>query len=259
MATADILIRPPIRASSGAQTIRTSLGRRARLTRLDPIPRQYKFVVNWGNGTDFSIRRAGVKVFNNPEAIRRASNKLTTFQMLQAAGVRVPSFSTTPPTDRGKAVWLARTKLTGSCGEGISVVRKDADFPSAPLFVKYVPKTEEYRVHVAAGRVIFVQQKKRKSDAEQTADQKLIRNYDNGWVFCPVDVAVLESNLQPAIDATKAVGLDFGAVDMIIGRDDSLPYILEINTAPGLESPGLIEAYKKAFEEMAECQAKNTR
>lgn len=244
---AKILVRPPVRPSNGAQTIRQGLGVLARLSRINPIPRQYKYLINWGNSTAINAAHA-IKLFNSPAAISIASNKLECFRALARAGVRIPAFQTNTP-ERDGAIWLARTVLHGSCGDGIVVVRKGDEFPAAPLYVKYVPKREEYRVHVAFGQVIFIQQKKRRSDNEQTPDQKLIRNYDNGWVFCPVTDG-RPCGGDAAINAVRAVGLDFGAVDLIIGKDDGLPYILEINTAPGLESPGLITAYTQAFQQV---------
>lgn len=242
---AHVLVRPPNRPSNGAQTIRESLGDVCRLSRMDPIARQYRYVINWGNSTNFTHN---VTCFNAPAAVGRAANKLTTFLALREYGVPIPPFFTNhPPVD--KNIYLARTSLTGSGGEGIVVIRPGDAIPEAPLYVKYIRKTVEFRVHVAFGEVIFAQQKKRKSDNEQTADQKLIRNYDNGWVFCPVEIDALPASLmQAVVPAVAALGLDFGAVDCVMGRDDGAPYVLEINTAPGLESPGLIAAYTEAFQ-----------
>lgn len=145
-------------------------------------------------------------------------------------------------------IWLARTNLLGSGGAGIVVLRKGDPVPDAPLYVQYIPKLIEYRVHVFRDKVIFCQQKKRLREAEQTKDEKLIRNHDNGWVFCPVDVATLsEDTKNVAVVTVRNLGLDFGAVDLLLGKRDSLAYALEVNTAPGLESPGLIEAYSSSF------------
>ena len=249
---ANILVRPPAnRASNGAQTIRQALGNVCRLSRINPVPRQYRWLINWGNTAPVQ-GRADLRVINTPEAIARAVDKIATLRTLQEAGVRVPEFSTDAP-ERGRAIWLARTNLRGSGGDGIVVVRRGDALPAAPLYVKYVPKREEYRLHVVNGVVVFAQQKRRKvTDApEQTKDQKLIRNYDNGWVFCPVEPEALDLQLsRAAVDATAALGLDFAAVDMLRGRDDDNPYVLELNTAPGLESPGAIEAYTQGFRQL---------
>lgn len=244
---AKVLIRPPAnRASNGAQTINRELGNVSRLSRISPVPRQYRCLINWGNTDPVVAARAPFRVLNQPSAVALAVDKLVSLRALQQAGVRVPEFTTTLADDRGRDVWLARTNLRGSGGDGIVVVRRGEPVPAAPLYVKYVPKLEEYRVHVVDGHIVFIQQKRRVRDNEQTDDEKLIRNHANGWVFCPVtDGRACGQDL--AINAVAALGLDFGAVDLIIGRDDRLAYILEVNTAPGIESPTLAAAYKEEF------------
>lgn len=249
----NILIRPPTRPSNGAQTIRQALGSVARLSRRDPVPRQYNRIINWGNSAPIRSVRTDVKVLNKPEAVANASNKLAAFRKMSEAEVSIPEISTTVPSITDGDIWFARTSLTGSAGHGIVVLRSGDNIPAAPLYVRYVRKTAEFRIHVANGQAIFVQQKRRKGGVEQSADQKLIRNHDNGWVFCPVDLNEVQQEWKDeAVKATLSLGLDFGAVDCIVGRSDNKLYILELNTAPGLESPGLIAAYTEAFREMTQ-------
>lgn len=222
------------------------MGESARLSRMDTVRRQYKLVINWGNPQRLSDNH-GARILNHPNKVSNAINKATALQIMHDAGVRVPTFSATIPQDRG-GVWLARTTLTGSGGAGIKVVRKGTEFPAAPLYVRYVPKLVEARVHVVNGRAVFLQLKLRDSDAQQTEDQKLIRNYDNGWIFAPRPLDTLKQDaLEEAVKAVAALGLDFGAVDLIIGKKDDKAYVLEVNTAPGLSSPGLIAAYGEEF------------
>lgn len=243
---ARILVRPPERPSSGAQKMNQILGEDSILSRRSPVPRQFRTVVNWGNSSPLVGNHVN-RIINRPEAIAVAVNKLSALSAMQAAGVRVPAFSTGKPADR-RGMWLARHSLTGSGGAGIQVVRKDNEMPTAPLYVKYVPKTTEFRIHVAFGEAVLCQYKLRKNEAEQTPDQKLIRNHDNGWVFAPRPLEDLDLTVkQEAIKAVAALGLDFGAVDMIVGKADNLPYVLEVNTAPGMESPTLMEAYADVF------------
>lgn len=246
---ARVLVRPPTRPSSGAQTINKVLGAASRLSRRNPPPKQYTTIINWGNPTDVNAQ-PGVTIFNPPAAVRKAIDKVTALQTLLAAGVRVPEFSVTPPAERGKGcIWLARLVTNGSGGAGIRVVREEDAFPAAPLYVKYIRKTEECRVHVAFGKAILVQYKLRKAEGEQTADQKLIRNHDNGWVFAPRHTDAPENYLATAVAAVEALGLDFGAVDMVVSKKDGEPYVLEVNTAPGLEGESTIAAWTKAFKE----------
>lgn len=246
---AHVLVRPPTRPSTGAQVVNEVLGSAAMLSRRTPVLKQFRFIINWGNSTPLEVRH-DVKVFNQPAAIAVAVNKLSAMSAMQAAGVRVPEFSTTAPV-APRSIWLARCNLLGSGGDGIKVVREGEAFPAAPLYVRYVPKVDEWRIHVAFGRAILAQKKLRQVDNEQTPDQKLIRNHDNGWVFAPrdLDMDVSDALKVEAVKAVTALGLDFGAVDLVVGKKDSLPYILEVNTAPGIESPTLKEAYSLAFSQ----------
>lgn len=210
------------------------------------VPKQYKYIINWGN-TEEIHARTYQQVINQPEAVARAVDKLAAFRTLEQAGVSVPTFSTTKPTIGKGEIWFARTMLRASGGAGIVVLRNGDSIPDAPLYVRYVKKQREFRVHVVNGEVIFCQEKKREREAEQTADKKLIRNYDNGWVFCLVNEEPPEGVKDVAIAAVSSLGLDFGAIDLVVDRDSGKPYVLECNTAPGLSSPTLIQAYKDAF------------
>lgn len=147
---------------------------------------------------------------------------------------------------------LARTNVRGSGGDGIVVVREGDQLPDAPLYTAYIRKDAEYRLHVVCGKVVAVQQKRRESEAEQTADQKLIRNHGNGWVFAVNKVVFRDDNQRKAcedasVSAVAALGLDFGAVDLVVAAKTGSPYVLEINTAPGIESPTILEAYRSAI------------
>jgi D-alanine-D-alanine ligase-like ATP-grasp enzyme len=51
---------------------------------------------------------------------------------------------------------------------------------------------------------------------------------------------------EHSISAVNTLGLDFGAVDLIVAKDGRV-YVLEVNTAPGIEGITL-EKYVKAFQ-----------
>jgi glutathione synthase/RimK-type ligase-like ATP-grasp enzyme len=243
-----LLLRPPsARASEGLQNLRDVMTGVARLSRVEPVPKQYKVVVNWGNTAGIRLE-APARVLNQPLAIAKAVDKIVAFRTMKEADVRVPEFTQEKPTVGKGAIWFARTVLRGSGGEGIVAIRPGDSVPDAPLYVQYIQKLVEFRLHVVAGKVIFAQQKRRKTEAEQDKDQKLIRNHANGWVFCPVSLdEVSEDAKDVAVRGVASLGLDFGAVDLVIGKRDNLAYVLEVNTAPGLQSEGLINAYATAF------------
>ena len=76
---------------------------------------------------------------------------------------------------------------------------------------------------------------------------EMVRNRNNGWVFCRSNLDRIPDNESIAIQAVEAAGLDFGAVD-IIRTPNRESIVLEINTAPGLEGETLV-SYTNAIRE----------
>lgn len=247
------------RVSESARVLAEALGVRLNALRKAnrTLPR-YKVFLNWGCSVLPITVLHGQHVINRPESVALAKCKLLTFNRLKEAGVPCPPFW----SREDSKVWMprdgiiiARATTRGSGGEGITVVRPGDELPDVPLYTQYIPKDREYRLHVVGNDVILIQQKRKENDVEQTKDQKLIRNRDNGWVFSVNNVRFRDDTQQKevesaAIAAVKALGLDFGAVDMVVHQHNGQPYVLEINTAPGLESPTLIEKYVQKFKEM---------
>jgi glutathione synthase/RimK-type ligase-like ATP-grasp enzyme len=85
----------------------------------------------------------------------------------------------------------------------------------------------------------LVQQKKRRNgfqDLPYKNDD--VRNWHTGWVYATQDITEPpEAIIDVAEMALDALGLTYGAVD-IIHQDTNL-YVLEVNTAPGLEGTTL--------------------
>ena len=61
-------------------------------------------------------------------------------------------------------------------------------------------------------------------------------------------LAFSADTLAAALACLAKTGLDFGAVDVIYTKDERV-YVLEINTAPGLEGQTVLD-YKVFFEEI---------
>lgn len=221
------------------------LARVLRINRIAPgtKPSYVSTIINWGNSNPgFTAYR----IINKPEAVKVAANKLSTLQALKKAGIPVPDFTTEYLVakswqERGYRVVL-RHKVSSHSGNGIEIAYPESDLKYAPLYTKYTKKDKEFRVHVVDGKVIdFCEKRKRISD--EPVDP-LIRSHQNGWVFCRVDVYLTDRMRQVCIQAVKALGLDFGAVDFIT-RDDKM-WVLEVNTAPGICKTSL-KAYADAF------------
>lgn len=204
--------------------------------------------INWG---DSSANLEGHPVILNiPSAVALATNKHKFFDKLKGKPY-IPQYT----TNKNEALeWIKknkkvveRHKLQGHSGEGIKIATTEEELSDAKLYVRYVPKKEEYRVHVFEGEIIDVQQKRKKLDTEGVSNYNpFIRSHLHGWVFCRENVNPKSSVFDAAIDAVAALGLSFGGVDVIYNEHSDKPYVLEVNTAPGIEGE-TVHIYTSTF------------
>ena len=216
-------------------------------------PKRNDLIINWGNG--HTPHWFILNILNHPVEVDLAINKLDTFEVLKQTEISIPEYTTDPDI---AAEWfddnhiiVGRRTLTGHSGQGIELMCSSLDegfrdFSSTfLLYVKYVKKTAEYRVHVWKGEIIDVQQKRKRRGVEVNTQ---IRTHGNGWVFCHEEVAPPQMVLDEAKKSVTALGLDFGAVDAIWNNHYNKAYVLEVNTAPGLEGVTLTKYVNKIKE-----------
>lgn len=233
--------------SKRCKIFRTKLGRKKPYTK-DTI------IINWGN----SERRFNGTYINDPANVLQASDKLAAYLAMEEAGtVPLPDFTTdrrvaTKWLDDGYHV-LVRKVLRGSKGIGITLVApqdgkaaNDGRLADAPLYVEYVKKATEYRIHIFGGDIIDVQQKKRNKSTPDNQVDWQVRNHDKGWIFARDGVVPPTCVLDAARAAVTALGLDFGAVDIGYNEKEKAATVYEVNTAPGLEGTTL-EKYSAAI------------
>lgn len=218
-----------------------------------------KKVVNWGASD------CPYDALNSPLCVKAVSNKLFWFKHLKnlsethpnARVPRVPNWTEA----RGQAfLWnqedktvVCRTVLNGHSGEGI-VIRTPEDLvplPDAPLYVEYIPKDAEYRIHIFNGEVIDVQRKVRDPNREPS-DWK-VRSHDNGFIFTRNDTegrshkdTVPKDVLDQSLAALACSGLVFAACDVIWNKKREKAYVLELNSAPGCEGE-TVNVYRDAI------------
>lgn len=228
-------------ASRSSRVLAEALGiRRLRHTRSTARPR---VVINWGRGIEHA------RIVNGPRAVERAINKHAAFKTLRDHGVAIPDFT----TDRLEAEqWLAdsrvvcRATVTGHEGQGITI-HEQGPLPDVPLYVKYIPKKKEFRVHVCNNKVFDIQQKVLRRGTIDPSFE--VRNTANGFIFQRQGIIVPSSVSVEAIGAIRALGLDFGAVDVIWNESQDKAYALEVNTAPGLEGSSVAN-YARVIREL---------
>lgn len=221
------------------------------------FPRPRDIIVNWGNPRipGWWNGNARTNVLNQPEAVRRAINKIATFRALRDAGVPIPDFAVTRAdaqrffrTDRSRV--LCRSVLDGHSGRGIHIANTPAELTNVPLYVKYVPKEAEYRIHVLNEEIIDIEQKRRRNGVEQDDTERLIRSHRHGWVYTRNGInRPPDACRQAALDAVRALGLQFGAVDIGVHSKYGTK-VYEVNTAPGIEGTTL-EIYTRELRGLA--------
>lgn len=214
-------------------------------------------IINWGS-FDIPANLPVKKIVNHPDNVRTCADKLKFFDTVSGS-VRIPEYT----KDGSKALeWqnsgievMGRSRR-GSGGEGIYFFEEDlANWSSSDFWVQYKKKKDEYRVHVCGDEVIAVQKKALRTTDHtgasidtSTVDYR-IRNLENGFVFKRHGISPPEDVIKQAKAAISAVKLDFGAVDVIYNSFEGKGYVLEVNTAPGLEGT-TVEDYKNALNKM---------
>lgn len=200
-------------------------------------PTSTDILIRWGS--TYSRIRAN-KTYNTIEAINNASNKPLARRLMREAGIDIPddindlaSYNRFPCVGRP-------TQHAGGREFYYCQSQSDIDYAKSKgctYFSKFYPKTAEYRVHVGSGQVLFIS---KKVDGDTSSYNW---NHDKGFYFKVIKPAFYRpSVVNLAINAIEALGLDFGAVDIMADpTDDDLPIsvVCEVNTTPALEGYSL--------------------
>jgi glutathione synthase/RimK-type ligase-like ATP-grasp enzyme len=227
-------------ASRSAKVLANELGAKRKVTTKPFSDGKKRVVLNWGNPRTPPWDDDNITWINHPEKVAIASNKKEALEILGEFGPRSTNNREQANHWLKKGISVVcRHLLRASGGKGIQIVNPDDDVgvPAAPLYVQYVKKQHEYRVHIKGNKIFDIQQKRRKLDNENPNYQ--VRNHENGWVFCRDDLSYRDDLLDIAVASVGKFGLDFGAVDVIYNEHYDKHYVLEVNTAPGLEGTTL--------------------
>lgn len=215
--------------------------------------RARKTVLNWGATTVPEEVRL-CRLMNPPEKVELACDKLKFFTALTETNVRIPEFYTSfeevLKQIKDGADIVARSVLNGHSGAGITLITQETPLKNvvfdAPLYTQYIKKKDEYRVHIVDNEVVDVQRKAVREDKDKDEVNWQIRNHDNGFIYARENLEVPEDVLNQAILAVAACDLDFAAVDVVWNDHQNKAYVLEVNTAPGLEGQ-TVEKYADAI------------
>lgn len=212
-------------------------------------------IVNWGAIQSLGDVPKELRVLNRPENVRVASNKKMFFETMNRLYPElIPPFWTNKDDVPLTETIVCRTVLNGHSGEGIVLYDPDAEvpLPNCELYVQYIPKKWEFRVHATKGEAFMVRRKAR--DRNNLNPNWKIRNHQNGFIFVQTldDIlpSVVEHIKELACTAIVALDLDFGAVDIIYSTKEHRGWVLEVNTAPGLEGSS-VQTYVETIQKLA--------
>jgi glutathione synthase/RimK-type ligase-like ATP-grasp enzyme len=237
--------------SAGAKALSQSLGvKRIKHRNSKFKPNNNKLIINWGASNVPAIYALkGCKIANLD--VGKVSNKLIFFNIIKGKDYCIPFYTDKEAAEAaltGKNKIVCRKLLNSHSGKGIVIASSKEELVEAPLYVEYVPKKEEYRIHVFEGKAFHQQRKGRKKDVPDEQVNWQVRNNANGFCYMTEGVVVPQAVIDAAEDAVATSGLTFGAVDVIWNDKNQKAYVLEINSAPGLYGRTL-EAYTKRIKE----------
>lgn len=201
-------------------------------------------ILNRGTRGDINWGRSNADTKLNPDT-SNATNKRRMRELFAEHDVPMPPLV---PVDKAPVVASWHTIIgrpdTHTKGRGFWICNSVEDVykalrgtrkkKPATHFMHYIEAPREYRVHIFNGKSIRISEKAHTAFHEYTTI-KPTHNVDH----------VRKAGKQ----AVNALGLDFGAVDIL--ANDTECWVLEVNTAPGLGGT-MPKVYAEAFKKYME-------
>lgn len=200
-------------------------------------------LVRWGSsaGMDADV------TLNTSESVSRTADKLRMLETLRDGGISVPPFSVRD--DELEYPILGRSRNHRG-GTDIAVYMRPDErrgLASHAFYTQFVESAREMRLHVVGNEVVAAALK-RGPDHEGHLP---IRNHDHGYTFVPfVHTWPHQRRCDTAVAAVRALGLDFGSVDLLILPSDA-DMVCEVNSSAGC-TPRTARAYATGIAKLLE-------
>jgi|ERR1035437_952168 glutathione synthase/RimK-type ligase-like ATP-grasp enzyme len=188
-------------------------------------------------GWDVTLRW-GISYEGNKPSLNGRVNQFDKMEALikfERCGIKGPKVFTDWRLLRDEDFPVLSRKVHHTKGKDIIVckTKRAASLHPQDFFTPWIPTETEYRVWVINGRVISISEKQFKGEGEYKG---YMRNQRFGFKFGKRDdLRRVEEIETPCIQAVEALDLDWGAVDILLGKDGNY-YVLEVNSMPAIEN-----------------------
>lgn len=183
-------------------------------------------VVRWGHsgGSEFP------RVVNKAESIIKAADKPLALRLMAAAGVNVPTMYTSGAhLPRETGVRYVIRPDSHAEGSDFTLVNGGQAVPQGFHATRFISPTREYRYWFTPFSAITSRRVPRTSAGQSESDPCRSK-----WGYAAIRTPYQKQKEQ-AQKAIQALGLDFGAIDMLWSESDSKWWTLEVNSAPSLD------------------------
>ncbi|MGH8549625.1 MAG: ATP-grasp domain-containing protein [Methylococcales bacterium] len=206
-----------------------------------------------------ALKRLGIVVYNDGQAIERSVDKSMTSFLLQQAGIPTPPTWVTPIDS--EALEIARRELAA----GHRLVAKPI-FGSQGQGVQKLESTEDLSRLVSSGGIFYLQRFVENGHAASSdwrvfvihgKAQSAMRRYGKTWLNnvaqgARCEIAVLDRGLRKlAEDAVSALDMNYGGVDIMCDAQGRY-CVIEVNSIPawkGLESVAKVNIARMLAED----------
>lgn len=200
-------------------------------------------VIRWGSTRPLTISG---RELNTAEAIARSSDKGNARLLLAEQGIAVPKKT------ESQFPLVARTSRH-SQGSGFYLCHNEYDVErakrlGATYFSQFYPKQNEYRVHIGSGKCLLMSVKEGDKSAYVWNKRKSNFTFRHLRRSVWLEDDHLRNMVRASKKAVAALGLDFGAVDVLADAEGDYPpfVVSEVNTSPAL-SPLAVKKYATYF------------
>ena len=184
--------------------------------------------INWGRSQADSLLNPDISNVTNKRLMRElfASQDVPMPKLFESSpvGLRFPCVGRPDTHTKGRGYWLCNNMADIRQALRGKTYRNGKTKAPATHFMEFVEADREYRVHIFRGKSIRISEKAFFTNVEGLRDYTTAKPTHN-----------VKRVRKAAKRALNAVGLNFGAVDILArGDNNEEVFVLEVNSSPGI-------------------------